>query len=261
MKKVSCEVIRDLLPLYVDDAANQETRELVQEHLNTCPYCREELRMMRSLVTLPPGEDTELVLQTFRERQARQRRNKKIAVISAVSAAALIVLFCVSFCLWYVQPRSWDTLTKERDVDNMAASLLQYYFRTYGPYGEIDHGWDVWNMNAEQAEGAALEAVLDELRSGSYRASLKNLVPKSIFPLDGRISSVSYLTLVFIWEAPGKENPTADNDWGSLTVFDNGNVILDAWMTGYHSHLYHTDSGLYERLAPIIQEYGTFRED
>ena len=261
MKKVSCEVIRDLLPLYVDDAANQETRELVQEHLNTCPYCRDELRMMRSLVTLPPGEDTELVLQTFRERQARRRRNKKIAVISAVSAAALIVLFCVSFCLWYVQPRSWDTLTKERDVDNMAASLLQYYFRPYGPYGEIDHGWDVWNMNAEQAEGAALEAILDELRSGSYRASLKNLVPKSIFPLDGRISSVSYLTLVFIWEAPGKENPTADNDWGSLTVFDNGNVILDAWMTGYHSHLYYTDSGLYERLAPIIQEYGTFRED
>ena len=42
--KVSCDVIRDLLPLYTDQAASADTVALVEEHLASCPACREELR-------------------------------------------------------------------------------------------------------------------------------------------------------------------------------------------------------------------------
>ena len=31
--KNSCDVIRDLLPLYADDACSQESRRVVEEHL------------------------------------------------------------------------------------------------------------------------------------------------------------------------------------------------------------------------------------
>ena len=41
--KVSCDVIRDLLPLYTDQAASADTVALVEEHLASCPACREEL--------------------------------------------------------------------------------------------------------------------------------------------------------------------------------------------------------------------------
>ena len=42
--KVSCDVIQDLLPLYTDQAASADTVALVEEHLASCPACREELR-------------------------------------------------------------------------------------------------------------------------------------------------------------------------------------------------------------------------
>ena len=38
--KISCNIIEDLLPLYVDEAASEDSRQLVEEHLKGCPSCR-----------------------------------------------------------------------------------------------------------------------------------------------------------------------------------------------------------------------------
>ena len=39
MADITCEVIRDLLPLYVDDVLSSDSRALVEEHLKTCAGC------------------------------------------------------------------------------------------------------------------------------------------------------------------------------------------------------------------------------
>ena len=41
--KTDCNIIRDLLPLYADDVCSKESRALVDEHLQECPDCLEEL--------------------------------------------------------------------------------------------------------------------------------------------------------------------------------------------------------------------------
>lgn len=38
-RPMGCGVIQDLLPLYVDGAAGEESRALVEEHLRSCPVC------------------------------------------------------------------------------------------------------------------------------------------------------------------------------------------------------------------------------
>ena len=38
--KITCNIIEDLLPLYVDDMVSEDSRQLVEEHLKTCPACR-----------------------------------------------------------------------------------------------------------------------------------------------------------------------------------------------------------------------------
>jgi len=42
--KLSCAVIRDLLPLYYDDVCSEESREIIEEHIKTCEACRSELK-------------------------------------------------------------------------------------------------------------------------------------------------------------------------------------------------------------------------
>ena len=44
--KISCEIIRDLLPLYMDGVCSEESRKAVDEHVRDCEKCREELRLM-----------------------------------------------------------------------------------------------------------------------------------------------------------------------------------------------------------------------
>lgn len=44
--KISCNVIRDLLPLYYENIASDETRDLVEEHCKECPQCADRLKEM-----------------------------------------------------------------------------------------------------------------------------------------------------------------------------------------------------------------------
>ncbi len=45
--KTDCEIIRDLLPLYVDDICSEKSRLLVDEHLAECTECTDLLNRLR----------------------------------------------------------------------------------------------------------------------------------------------------------------------------------------------------------------------
>ena len=45
--KTECGIIRDLLPLYVDDICSENSREIVNEHLQECAECSEMLKKLQ----------------------------------------------------------------------------------------------------------------------------------------------------------------------------------------------------------------------
>lgn len=47
---MKCEIIRDLLPVYCDGLASEETRAEVEAHIAECDDCRERLRLMKEAV-------------------------------------------------------------------------------------------------------------------------------------------------------------------------------------------------------------------
>ena len=46
--KINCDVIRDLLPLYVDGISSKESTRLVEEHISECNGCRAVLGDLRN---------------------------------------------------------------------------------------------------------------------------------------------------------------------------------------------------------------------
>ena len=48
--KNECSIIRDILPLYVENMVSEDTSEFVKEHLESCPACRAELEKLREPV-------------------------------------------------------------------------------------------------------------------------------------------------------------------------------------------------------------------
>ena len=37
--KNECSLVRDMLPLYLENMVSEETRAFIKEHLETCPEC------------------------------------------------------------------------------------------------------------------------------------------------------------------------------------------------------------------------------
>ena len=52
MKNTPCEVIKDLIPLYVDDVCSEKSKVLIEEHLAECEECRKYLEALKG--ELPP---------------------------------------------------------------------------------------------------------------------------------------------------------------------------------------------------------------
>lgn len=105
--KVSCDVIQDLLPLYTDQAASADTVALVEEHLASCPACREELgRLGTALPAEPEG------VEPLRRFKRRWRRRQVLIAVTAVMAtaavAAGIFLTCFRAAAW--PPGRWRSL-------------------------------------------------------------------------------------------------------------------------------------------------------
>ena len=55
--KISCDIIRDILPLYAEDMVSTATKEMVDEHLCECESCTAELENLRKPAKLPVEAD------------------------------------------------------------------------------------------------------------------------------------------------------------------------------------------------------------
>ena len=72
---IDCRVIGDLLPLYADESCSDASRALVDDHLKTCPRCRETLARMKSEQFLPAAQAIDPPSPTTRKRSSTVARS------------------------------------------------------------------------------------------------------------------------------------------------------------------------------------------
>lgn len=54
--KTECSIVRDLLPLYVEDMVSPETANYIDSHIEGCSECRDELKNLKEGAGLPEVE-------------------------------------------------------------------------------------------------------------------------------------------------------------------------------------------------------------
>ena len=100
MNKETCGVVRDLLPLYIDDCCSRESWNLVEEHLANCPACKQE---WEEAVTGGPlfldGVADDLLEKLSEEKPAKimkkglkKMKRKWVQSITAVAIAAILII-------------------------------------------------------------------------------------------------------------------------------------------------------------------------
>ena len=95
-----CDIVRDILPLYVDGACSEASAEMVKEHLNACADCNAIYQKLLSHTSEDVlHEESESVIMRH-EAKEKQRGKKKITIAVLVSIAlCIIAIFTALFLL------------------------------------------------------------------------------------------------------------------------------------------------------------------
>ena len=90
-----CNLIKDILPLYVEDMVSADTREFVCEHLEHCAECYAELERMRKTTKFIPDTDTDPGIVPLKrvKRDLFIKRLQNICFTAVLACAIVTVAF------------------------------------------------------------------------------------------------------------------------------------------------------------------------
>ena len=88
-----CNVIKDILPLYVEDMVSTDTKEFVGEHLKHCAECHAEFERMRNSMKFVPDIDTSIVPLKKIKKDLLIRRLQTILFTAILACAIVTVAF------------------------------------------------------------------------------------------------------------------------------------------------------------------------
>ena len=83
--KYKCEMIRDLLPLYIDEVCSDESRKIVEDHIKECPECASLTDSMRNDEAVNGAEDYESAqVRSLRNVRKKQKKNLCILITAGI---------------------------------------------------------------------------------------------------------------------------------------------------------------------------------
>lgn len=94
----TCEIIKDLLPLYIDGVCSEDSKNAVEEHIKTCEDCKRELEDYRGEITAVERQEEEVIKKI----SSRWKKSKTKALFSGIFIMAVIgilgiAVLCYSF--------------------------------------------------------------------------------------------------------------------------------------------------------------------
>ncbi len=91
----TCEIIKDLLPLYIDGVCSEDSKNAVEEHIKTCEDCKRELEDYRGEISAVERQEEEVIKKI----SSRWKKSKTKALFSGIFIMAVIgILGIAALC-------------------------------------------------------------------------------------------------------------------------------------------------------------------
>ena len=99
--KMSCDIVKDLLPLYLDGVCSNDSKAAVEEHLALCENCKAELQAMQSSLPIKIAErnlsEAEAVINLSKKWRKGMMKSLLKGIFIALLAVAAITLIAYVF--------------------------------------------------------------------------------------------------------------------------------------------------------------------
>lgn len=156
--KLTCNMMDDLLPLYIEDACSEDSRLAVEEHLSQCIPCRMKLERMQERIM----ENAEAPSKSMTNHYKQKVRRLKIRRILLYVVHTLVAL-CIGIPLGLALTLHANRLIIEGEPTEIR--MIHYYQDAPGT-SMSDNRTDITFSDSE-----TIQAIMDEI-SGSYTMEL-----------------------------------------------------------------------------------------
>ncbi|MBE5906292.1 MAG: hypothetical protein E7277_05785 [Lachnospiraceae bacterium] len=147
--KLDCDVIQDLLPLYVDKVSSESSNELIENHLQNCEKCKMIYEQMKNPPVSSPTVEHLQEKETLKAAAShwKEHSRKLKRQVSLITAACIFLLLGLT-----VLPRlynnyfyeSYDVYFQREDIKDVkirkiddTSFYIDVYFETDIPEGNI----------------------------------------------------------------------------------------------------------------------------
>lgn len=178
-----CGLIRDLLPLYLDDVCQEDSKQAVEQHLSACEKCRQYCESMKFIEDFAEKQhdNSEDMRLADGLKRIKMKINKKIRNIILCSAAAA-VFFIIGFNALCTVP------IKSIDLKNVTVSAAVY------PINELPHSLDVDQDSVTISLGEADT-------SDTYRITIPDMPNAEINMTEDVMEHNEFVTVIS-WSCP-----------------------------------------------------------
>ena len=88
---VSCDIIKDLLPLYLDGVCSNDTKAVIDEHLMACENCKAELQAMQNSFPLNSVGENLNEAEAVKNLSKRWKKSMKWSLLKGILINVLVI--------------------------------------------------------------------------------------------------------------------------------------------------------------------------
>ena len=137
MSNENCFLIKDLLPLYIDDLCSKDSTKIIKNHLETCSECRKEYEQLTNQPEIKVVNDTSTEL--IKGVGKMFKKDKKKAIIRTISVFLVLIILLGVFAFLKVPLMLYENkfsgVASACDVlesgDNSKSNYSNEYFELY----------------------------------------------------------------------------------------------------------------------------------
>lgn len=239
-----CEIVQDLLPLYVDNACSASSTAMVKEHLESCPECK---ALYETLCSDTEEEILKAEMVDVVAKHEKQIKKKRILTITkAVAITSIVAILVICLLVWRVLPNSLTNIIPvEKDELTSFSSVARI--------SRIENGQtltDQYSINKVEFPCDEPGKILEILATSSYQQDFRNLLPwkADVVEADKSYDGRSAL-LVF---SVGNQK----DEWVEINYLSSGIIVIfTGWEEGYQ--IYHpTNDKTFDDLMEYFTTHG-----
>lgn len=228
--KNECEIIKDLLPNYIENLLSDETKKYVEQHINNCDECKKLLQMMKA------GKQKEINKEEEEEQielDYLKKHRKKTLILKILAFAFIIVIliYIIGYSAKFIQinsilNRAENKRNELMEANNYTIYTTQHYidYRTNresfaydeyycgdGKYKKIFRNYSInsWRLdgtNINEDEIGITYGVIDSHQESTvYNKSKKIINNKTNYKINskGKAIRMSYISIGVYFEDMG----------------------------------------------------------